>query len=61
MMKINLCDHEWTAPAQEDAGAARLRGPWAYKGATSRRAPEKGRGLSGFLRSTRRLKPLRPY
>jgi hypothetical protein len=23
MMKINLCDHEWTAPAQEDAEAAR--------------------------------------
>ena len=25
----------WTAPAQEDAGAVRLRGPWAYKAATA--------------------------
>jgi hypothetical protein len=38
-----------------------VRGPWAYKGATSRRAEgDSGRKLSGVFRSTRRLKPLRP-
>jgi len=40
-----------TAPAQEDAGAARLRGPRANCAATARRAPEKDRGLSALLRS----------
>jgi hypothetical protein len=40
-----------TAPAQEDAGAARLRGPRANCAATARRAPAKDRGLSALLRS----------
>jgi hypothetical protein len=41
-----------TAPARRrNAGTARLRGPRANCAATSRRAPEKGRGLSVLLRS----------
>ena len=41
-----------TAPAQEDAGAARLRGPRAIVcAATTRHAPEKGRRLSALSRT----------
>jgi hypothetical protein len=42
----------WTAPAQVHAEAALLRGPWAYKGATSRRAEgDSNRELLALLRT----------
>jgi hypothetical protein len=42
----------WIAPAQVHAEAARLRGPWAYKGATSRRAEgDSDRELLALLRT----------